>query len=863
MNLFNIMAIFPGIGELKKWDDSWTNTLKFWSTDGSKSNAVASTADQVIHFFINNQPYLQADSAILVMMTGFIQNGWYQCLYALAKISSLLITAALAPLYYLPKMLMNSNNPLHVLFYIAVGIGSALIILSILLSLPKYLAGNRDSHVGKSIVNGMFTIGMMFILPFIISSAGDFTQNTLKSTLKDPGGSSLAASPMVNNTVDVESWALTGFDKEPFSKNAPLYNELSKADNPIPDFTRTVTKDDISIMNDIATSKRDHSHGHNIKDVGDTFKYAPVLAPAPNREGKPQYSLEKLSLEKGITHMGDRQYKRFRVQNIAASGSFLVIIIVGVLFSIKIMRSTIGTFMNLISTVIAAGRDAAKGTESIKGPIMEALNSFMAIFIDVFMLFLYTDLSSTLPNQIASNYSGLLRGLVYLLVMGVLALCAFNGTSAMERQFGWTPGVRGQGSFLSAMTAPGAMLGSMLGGAMADKMRHQRMQRALKASEDQPEGKPANELGKFVNNGEKQAEELANTHNDMESKVSGNGQPGDRKETDQSENQLNQTNTDPTGSAEALMNNDEDSDTNGMDSNAAIEEGENEELGNLNGDADSSDEGIEGNSDYQELDNEAGESAARALTDLDDSDVNESGMPDSASGQDVEEGLSNSEPKNSEPENQGESAANRLVSPSNSEAPTGSDDAVPQNYGESGAANLVSLESEDGSNNEATYDNATDTSSDYSSQPVDYSAPNDLDMPQVNDDDGTSSGNAIDVGRRSSTPAFSNYVYADTPASRDVSHDTRSLDRPSNTSRQTPSGRFNQTRQSPTQMSRGNQSGSSRQVSDLERRLEAHNQLMAEQQRKARRRAKRRQRLDRTIRNFDQGFEDPTKPTRR
>ncbi|WP_419153692.1 hypothetical protein [Weissella viridescens] len=475
-NYTTLLTSYPGPEKLGKWDDSWTNTLKFWSKDGEKAGSVASTKDGVINFFISNQPYFQADSAMLVMATGFIQNAWYNMLYGLAWVSNSLIKAALAPLYYLPKMLMDPNSPLHVLYYMCVGFGVSFVILSVLVAIPRLT--RKQGALSGALGNSLFTIGMLFILPFIIATAGEFTQNTLSKSLGS-GTTSMAAAPMVDNTVDVEKWALNGFDKKPFSKGAPLYNNLEKADRPIPDFTSVVDKDDVELINNIAKKKGITKDGTPVKDVGKVFQYAPKISPQNDKEDRPQYSLEKLSLEKGITHINDKEYKRFRVQNFPATVSYLIIIAVGALFAIKIMRSSIGSYINLLGTVVASGRDAAKSAEPIKKSTMEILNSFVGIFLDVFMLYLFTYLSSTLPNQIASDYSGLLHGLIYAMVLGILAIMTYNGSSAIEKQFGMTPGARGQGGIARSLGMPGMMLGSAAAGMIADKQRQKRNENVL------------------------------------------------------------------------------------------------------------------------------------------------------------------------------------------------------------------------------------------------------------------------------------------------------------------------------------------------------------------------------------------------
>lgn len=534
LNILPTLTKFPGSGELKKWDDSWANTLKFWDSSGENASGIASTSDKVIEFYISNQPYLQADSAILVQMAGFIQNTLYSGLYALAEVSSGLIKAALAPLYYLPQMLMDPNNPFHILYYICVSIGVLFVTLSVLMSIPKL--SKQQGGLSTGVGNALFTVGMMFVLPFIIASASDFTQKTASEVLGS-GTTSLAAAPMIDNTVDVEKWALSGFNKEPFSKDAPLYNSLGKADRPIPDFASTVDKDDVELLNKIAKSKQNvSSDGIPIKEIGNVFQFSPKISPQNDKSDKPQYSLEKLSMEKGITHINDKQYKRYRVQNMPAILSYAVVIVVGALFAIKIMRATISVYTNLIGSAVAASRDAAKSTEPIKNSIMETLNSFIAIFLDIFLLFLFTYFSSSLPKQIASNYSGLMHGLVYAMVMGILAISTYNGSSAIERQFGMTSGARGQGGIMRSMAMPGAFLGSMTGGMMADKMRQKRNEKALEGAKDKPDKSGKDDPSKpIVNNGEKQAD-LLDAPDTQESNTNQTNQENDATNASSSSN---------------------------------------------------------------------------------------------------------------------------------------------------------------------------------------------------------------------------------------------------------------------------------------------------------------------------------------
>lgn len=505
-NLMNIIGTaLPPNMDFDGWTEDWTN----WAT--GKGGSVGSTADksnELINFYFENRHYLSAHSGILNNFAGWFQTGWYTLLHGLATVTNYLMQAALAPLYYLPKYLMNPNSPLHVLYYGTLAIGISLIVVSFLSQIPKYLGGGRAEELKNATKSSLFTIGMLCVMPYVFVTGANMTHGVMKNVTQETMN---PITPLAANTVDLNEWAMDNFAEMPFTgENNKIYNSLNKTKE-VPDFAAGIDNDNVKMLEKLVEA----SGNKSIEQVPEVFKFRLIQAPTdPNdTNAEPQYTLVNLNLDKGLLNVANPQYKRYKVNNFAASASYIIFIVVSLLMSVKVARASLGTIGSLLGASIASGRDGARSTEGVKTSIMEILNSCIGIFLDVMMLWLFMSLSGTLPKEIATSIAPegniVVYSMVYVFILAMVGLVTFNGSSALERQFGLQSGAKGQAGTLRSMTAPGMMLGAgMIGGAgyLAGKKKEQRAREALERAK---EPKPTQESGSRKNNvGEKVAQQM-------------------------------------------------------------------------------------------------------------------------------------------------------------------------------------------------------------------------------------------------------------------------------------------------------------------------------------------------------------------
>lgn len=475
------LSPFPGSGFDDFNTDNWLKKAADWLTGNDN---VVTSSNKLIKFYIDRQDWLHPNSNIINNVEGWIQNVWYGLLHSLATGVEYLIKAALFPLYELPKMLIeDGNSTLHILYFAAVGISFALMGIYAIVSMFGFMGSGQNDELKRKLKNIFGNTSLVLVLPLIFYAGGQFMNNLVGNGSSNIG---LADTPLKTNTLDMEKWGLDEFSTEPFSDGNSSYNQLGK--NQVPDFSDSIDKDDVTALNKAGAKKS----GKKTDDVGSVFNYK--LDTITNTSGTSEnYKLDKLSLKSGFLHALDESYKRYRVQNIPASGAFLIIIIVGGLMSVKIMRASIGMFGKVVVAPVVAGRDAANSVEGVKGTINDLINGWLGIFMDLFMLQIFSSLVGTLPQKVAGSIDGaggFIRGIIYLLVMGVLAFACFDGSSAIEKQFGMSGGGKGQGGFLGRMSAPGVALGA-LAGAGATKLAEKRklrkeQERAAEEEKDDP-----------------------------------------------------------------------------------------------------------------------------------------------------------------------------------------------------------------------------------------------------------------------------------------------------------------------------------------------------------------------------------------
>lgn len=478
------LSPFPGTGFDDYNTDNWIKNAWNWVTGNDHR---VSDSNDLIKFYLDRQHWLSPSSNVMNNIMGWAQDGWYGLLHSLATGVEYLIKAALFPVYELPKMLIeDGNSTLHILYFAAVGISFSLMGIYAIVSMFGFMGSGQNDELKRKLKNIFGNMSLVLILPLIFYAGGQFMNNLVGSGSSNIG---LADTPLKTNTLDMEKWATDSFVSDPFSDGNTEYNNLGKSQ--VPDFTETIDKDDVSALNAIGKGKAKKTF-----DIGSVFNYQLDTIANSDGSNNAKYKLKKLSLKSGITHTLDNSYKRFRVQNIPASGAFLLIIIVGGLMSVKIMRASIGMFGKVVVAPVVAGRDAANSVEGVKGTINDLINGWLGIFMDLFMLQIFSSLVGTLPQKVAGSVDGaggFIRGIIYLLVMGVLAFACFDGSSAIEKQFGMSGGGKGQGGFLGRMSAPGVAFGALAGSGatkIAEKYRlRQEQGRAAAEEKDDPSRK--------------------------------------------------------------------------------------------------------------------------------------------------------------------------------------------------------------------------------------------------------------------------------------------------------------------------------------------------------------------------------------
>lgn len=510
------LSPFPGTGFDDYNTDNWIKNAWNWVTGNDHR---VSDSNDLIKFYLDRQHWLSPSSNVMNNIMGWAQDAWYGLLHSFATGVEYLIKAALFPVYELPKMLIeDGNSTLHILYFGAVGISFALMGIFAIVAMFGFMGTGQNDELKRKLKNIFGNTSLVLILPLIFYAGGQFMNNLVGSGSANIG---LADTPLKTNTLDMEKWAVDSFASEPFSDENTEYNNLGK--NQVPDFTEIIDKDDVSALNSIGKEKAKKSF-----DIGSVFNYQ--LDTIANNDGSnnPKYKLKKLSLKSGITHTLENSYKRYRVQNIPATGAFLIIIIVGGLMAVKIMRASIGMVGKVVVAPVVAGRDAANSVEGIKGTINDLINGWLGIFMDLFMLQIFSSLIGTLPQKVAGSVDGaggFIRGIVYLLVMGVLAFACFDGSSAIEKQFGMSGGGKGQGGFLGRMSAPGVALGALAGSGatkLAEKYKlRQELGRAAAEERDDPSRR--NSGFSSGERGKEKAQQLINgepsdksNHNDIE-----------------------------------------------------------------------------------------------------------------------------------------------------------------------------------------------------------------------------------------------------------------------------------------------------------------------------------------------------------
>lgn len=509
-----ILTAFPGNDALKKWDSLLQKFVSGVASAMTGNDADismwATKSDKVVNFYLSNQHWLNPNHEALTVVTGWLQNVIYGLLTWLAGITTALLQGSLYLFDVIPQQLMDKNSEFHGLFVAFASISIAMSIVSVIFWTFNYARGAKD-HKISALANNMITsLTLMFVLPTLTVFIGWALSTYVSPIIGTTNQGSLAMKPLADNTVDMETWAMDGFQHQPFSKNAPQLNDLNDSDSFIPDFSESVDAGEIAQINSLANQINNKSvtpnqagqlGGHvssssvDIKKVGNVFNYQVVPAPtAEAGQHASRYTISKIDIKGSAFGVGGGmtsvRYKRYRVQNISAILSYLIIIILSVLMSIKVGRSALGAGFNLGAGIMAIGRDVGT-TQPAKTMIMEQINTGLVVMIDVLMMWLSASVITSWPKLVADHVASLGSAgtaawpIVYVLIMALIALAIYSGTGAIQRVFGIEDGLNDSFRSGSMMTAISSFIaGGMFNSVANAKDTHAMNQRLDALSSD-------------------------------------------------------------------------------------------------------------------------------------------------------------------------------------------------------------------------------------------------------------------------------------------------------------------------------------------------------------------------------------------
>jgi len=481
-NLLTFLTAFPGDAALTKWDSVLQKFIsgiaKAMTGEGADTSMWATKSDKMIEFYLSNQQWLNPNHQVLTVVTGWLQNVIYGLLTWLAGIATVLMQGSLYLFQVIPQQLTNNKSEFHALFVWLASISIAMSVVGVIFWTFNYARGANDHKVSVLANNLVTSLVLMFVMPALTVFIGWAMTTYVSPIIGTTTQGSLAMKPLSDNTVDMETWAIDGFQHKPFSQNSPQLNDLNDADSFIPDFSESIDAGEIAQINSLASQVNNKSVTPNqvgqtggkvdsssvdIKKVGNVFNYQVVPAPtAEAGEHASRYTISKMNI-KGATFGVDGgltsvRYKRYRVQNISAIFSYLIIIILSVLMSIKVGRAALGAGFNLAAGILAIGRDVGT-TQPAKTMFMEQINTGLVVMVDVLMLWLSASVITSWP-KIVADYVASLGGagiaawpIVYVLSMALIALAIYSGTGAIQRVFGIEDGLNDSFRSGSMMTA--------------------------------------------------------------------------------------------------------------------------------------------------------------------------------------------------------------------------------------------------------------------------------------------------------------------------------------------------------------------------------------------------------------------------
>lgn len=522
--MFNSISLINAI-DWTKFDlfkDGWFGSGSSGKFYNGPSIKLSQEGWDLIKFYIDNNHWLSPEFNFWISLTGILQNGWYAFLHGLTDVATMMMTGSLYLFKVIPDQLIHSDGAFHQVFLGVLGIGFALMTVSMTVWLLGYMRGKRENEMTQVFTQVGVAAGSIILLPIIVGFLANMVVGYLIPSVSgiNQSSSALSLEPLKSNTIDMVTWAERGdgFGGDPDHSDLTKFNGIGKssaATLAIPDYTTVMDSTQKTAVKQYAEDNG------NLKGVENVFNYKLANGSFIDNNGdvKEGYGLEKLKEDKGVLSALGSSYKRFKVQNFIASVSYIALIFTAFGMSIKVAKAAMNGLSEFIAMPLAMGRDIATSGEHGKKSLMMIINTVLGVVVDVFMLGLFVQLQSTIPNQVA-NYLGDMHNLAattakpyaYLLTLVMLCFAIYNGSSAIERTFGLDNGANGMHKSVLPMFTAGAMLGSSLKGAgsrIGDMMDAAKMK---KLTEDKTKEEAGGTQG-IVNNGKALAQRLSGMFN--------------------------------------------------------------------------------------------------------------------------------------------------------------------------------------------------------------------------------------------------------------------------------------------------------------------------------------------------------------
>ena len=328
------------------------------------------------------------------------------------------------------------------------------VIISLFTNRPKY----KDIMV--RLITASFIVGA---LPWGITQFSTAIQKDIGTTLKSKSLGSLAIQPIQNNTVDLMTLAIQGFDEKIYPLDSKGYLKNIKKANMITDSKKKVnTSDyignvDFSAVLGVSDTDVGNSLDKTHKGLKGLFEHklsadnSKVVAITEHRFMKSANALEDV-------------YPRYRVNWIAVYAQYIVLIVLLLAMSIKIVKSI---FEVLLTSTIAPliAYTEVESSKKIKELLGSIVGGIAGVFFEVLTLRMTVEILRDLPNlKVFDGLSSWQNWIMAIIIYLGVFFGAMQGITIVERWLGVSTGHNEQmQQMMGAMMLAGAAGGAASG----------------------------------------------------------------------------------------------------------------------------------------------------------------------------------------------------------------------------------------------------------------------------------------------------------------------------------------------------------------------------------------------------------------